>query len=141
MSSDDECWAIVRNLKGSFEFFEEQGDDHAQIDGDLQDAIERILVPLVGPWERSDVWFHNQDFYGDGVRSLSFRAGDFPWSTVASLQNLLVDGADQFCISVAIADSLEVKGQWLGSLAILRDQMIATPYVLEMLKRHVGVET
>lgn len=141
VSSEDEYWAEIQQLKGSYEFFAEQGDTHGHIDGDLQDAIEGLLVPLVGPWERSDVWFHNQDFYGDGIRSLTFRAGDFPWLVVVPLQKLLVGDAARFCISVAIADTLELHGQWVGSIAILQHQIIGTPYAVEMLRARLGVES
>ena len=141
VSSEDEYWAEAQRLKGSSEFFDEQGDSHGHIDGDLQELIEGILVALVGPWEMSDVWFHNQDFYGDGVRQLTFRAGDFPWSAVLPLQKLLVGDASCFCISIHIADSLEAQGRWLGSIAILEEHIVATPYPCEMLRSHLGVET
>ncbi|MES2973238.1 MAG: hypothetical protein V4757_06495 [Pseudomonadota bacterium] len=139
--SEDEYWAEVQQLKGTSEFFDEQGDAHGHIDGDLQDAIEAVLVPIVGPWEGSDVWFHNQDFYGNGIRSLSFRAGDFPWSAVIPLQKLLVGEAALFCISVLISDSLEIEGRWVGAMAILKEKIVATSYVVDLLRTHVGVET
>lgn len=141
VSSEDAYWSEVQALKGSYEFFEKQGDAHGHIDGELQGAIESILVPLVGPWERSDVWFHNQDFYGDGVRGLTFRAGDFPWKAVDSLQKLLVNEAARFCISVHIADTLDTKGKWLGSVGILEQEVVATPYIFDMLLHHGCVET
>lgn len=124
-----------------YEFIELQGDAHGEIDGELQEAIESILIPLVGPWERSEVWFHNQDFYGDGVRGLTFRAGDFPWQAVDSLQTLLVNDASRFCISVHIADTLDVNGQWLGSMGILEKEVVATPYIFDMLLLHGCIET
>lgn len=139
--SEDSYWSEIDGLKGSIEFFEGQGDTHGNIDGDLQDAIERILVPLVGPWERSEVWFHNLDFYGDGVRQLTFRAGDFPWRAVNALQKLLAAEAARFCISVHFTDTLESNGKWLGSLGILQHELVATPYTQEMLQQHVHVET
>jgi hypothetical protein len=142
VSSEDEYWAEVQQLKGSSQFFEdEQGKSHGHIDGDLQDSIEGILVPLAGPWENSDVWFHNQDFYGDGIRSLTFRVGDFPWSAVVPLQKLLMGDAARFCVSVHIADSLETQGRWVGSIAIFQEYVVATTYAAEMLREHFGVET
>jgi hypothetical protein len=140
VASEDEYWSEVGSLKGSSEFFESQGEDHGQIDGELQDAIEGILVPFVGPWERSDVWFHNQDFYGDGIRGLTFRAGDFPWTAVTALQKLLVAESSQFCISIAFAESLNAGGQWVGAMGILHNKVVATTYAIEMLQTHVGVE-
>lgn len=141
VSVEDEYWAAVRRLKGTYEFFEEQGDAHGDIDGDLQDAIEAVLVPLAGAWERSDAWFHNQDFYGDGIRALTFRAGDFPWPSVVPLQKLLVGDAARFCITVTLFETLELNGKWVSAVAILQDQLVATPQALEMLKKHFEVET
>lgn len=140
VASEDEFWSEVERLKGSADFFEDQGDAHGEVDGELQDALEAILIPLAGPWEQSDVWFHNQDFYGDGVRSLTFRAGNFPWQTVGHLQKLLVSESAKFCITVHFADSLDVSGQWVGSIGILEHDVVATPYVVEMLKEHVDVD-
>lgn len=141
VSAEDAVWSEVEGSKGSCEFFADQGDAHGEIDGRLQDAIEGLLTPLVGPWEQSDVWFHNQDFYGDGVRCLTFRAGDFPWQSVALLQKLLVDECSRFCIVVHISDSLGPNGTWVGTMGILQDEVVATPYMAEMLQPHVSVET
>ncbi|MBI2726644.1 MAG: hypothetical protein HYX42_10385 [Polaromonas sp.] len=137
MSSEDVYWSEMASLKGTHEFFADQGDAHGEIDGNLQEAIEGLLVPLVGPWESSDVWFHNQDFFGDGVRQLTFRAGEFPWQVVVPLQNLLVGEAARFCIFVHFADTLGLNGQWVGTMGILEYEVVATPYVAEMLNQHV----
>lgn len=139
--SEDAYWSEVQVLKGSYDFFETQGDAHGEIDGELQEAIESNLVPLVGPWEGSDVWFHNQNFYGDGVRAMTFRVGAFPWRAVDSLQELLVNRAARFCISIHIADTLDANSQWLGSMGILEHEVVATPYTFEMLLHHGCVET
>jgi hypothetical protein len=136
----DAYWRRIERLKGSSDFFEEQGDSHGSIDADLQDAIEQILVPLVGPWYRSDVWFHNEDFYGNGVRSLTFRVGTFPWKTLGPLQALLVKDAARFCIAVDILDTLAVQGCWVGSVALLQTEVVATPYCAELLQAHGGIE-
>ena len=141
VNSEDGYWAEIGRLKGSCEFFEEQGDGHGEVDAELQEAIEAILVPMVGAWEQSDVWFHNQDFYWDGVRQLTFRCGDFPWRTVGAMQGLLTDEASKFCISVHFAEDLGSTGRWVGSLAILEQDVVATPYALEMLKQYVAIET
>ena len=138
--SRDEFWAKVEHLKGSSEFFDKQGDAHGLIDSELQDAVEGVLVPYVGPWEDSDVWFHNQDFFGNGVRSLMFRAGDVPWSVVPSLQRCLVGEASRFCVCVDFFGFLGTDAEWIGSMGILQDQVVATPYVLKSLQVHVGVE-
>jgi len=141
VESEDEFWAAVAQLTGPSDVFEDQGDAHGAIDGSLQDAIEAILVPLVGPWERSETWFHNQDFYGDGVRALTFRIGEFPWKAIGPLQKLLDGEAAQFCITVQLCDTLVGAGaRTLGGFAILRNDLIATPSVLELLEAHNDLE-
>ena len=78
--------------------FEAQGAAHADIDLRLVQLIEDLLVPALGRWEGSAVWFHQLDFYGDGVRSLTFSRDAFPVDHVKALQNLLRDEHAPFCI-------------------------------------------
>ncbi len=55
--------------------FEAQGAAHGDIDLRLVQSIEDLLVPSLGRWEASSEWFHQLDFYGDGIRSLTFSRG------------------------------------------------------------------
>jgi hypothetical protein len=138
VSCEDEFWSAIRR---STAVFEEQGDKHGRIDGELQNAIEEVLVPVAGSWEGSERWFHNQDFYGDGVRALIFRIGDFPWRSLGTLQALLVDEAAEFAITIQLCDALYGENaRTIGGLAILRDRLVATNSILELLRAHLDVE-
>jgi hypothetical protein len=117
---------LVEDSVQPHEVFDAQGDEHGHIDGDLQDAIEAVLIPLVGHWENSDTWFHNQNFYGNGIRSLSFRSPLFPWSAVEALQKCLTGEARDFCIEIALYENLEVNGRLEDAIAILQGKVIAT---------------
>lgn len=138
VGSEDEFRSAIRRPT---EVFDEQGDEHGRIDGTLQDAIDEVLVPVAGPWEGSERWFHNQDFYGDGVRALIFRIGEFPWRSIESLQALLAGETAEFAITIQLCDALYGEGErTIGGLAILRDRLIATNSILELLGAHLDVE-
>lgn len=125
---------LVGDSVSPYEDFDAQGDEHGRIDGDLQDAIEEVLVPLVGPWEGSETWFHNQDFYGNGIRSLSFRSDTFPWKAVETIKNLLVGEARSFCVEISLYNNLELDGKLEDAVAILQDKVVATCHAAERLR-------
>jgi hypothetical protein len=126
---------LVEDSVNPYEVFDAQGDEHGHIDGELQDAIEEVLVPLIGPWENSDTWFHNQDFYGNGIRSLTFRSDVFPWSAVEALQKCLSGAARDFCIEIALYGDLEIDGKLEDAIAILQDRIIATRHAAGRLQK------
>jgi len=86
--------------------FESQGATHGEIDLRLAQKIEEVLVPVLGKWEQSSTWFHQLDYYGDGVRSLTFRRSLFPRDRVAHLQALLVGEHEAFTILCIATESL-----------------------------------
>ena len=132
-------WELVGQLSAPSSVFDAQGDAHGHIDGLLQDKIEAVLVPIVGPWEGSESWFHNQDFYGNGVRSLLFSANAFPWSTVPALQACLADDAAQFCIAIRLCDQLSTAhGRTVGVLVILQHHIVVTQSVADLLASILG---
>jgi hypothetical protein len=112
--------------------FEAQGETHGDIDLRLVNSIEDLLVPILGRWENSDVWFHQLDFYGDGVRSLTFRRAAFPYAQVKSLQQLLHGEHAPFCILCIATDTLAEAIEQGGPeseddyLAIFSSNMLAT---------------
>lgn len=135
VKSEDEYWSMVKQLSGPSEVFDAQGDAHGEIDLALTEAIEDVLVPVVGAWEQSDVWYHNMDFYGDGIRSLLFRSGDFPFQEIPKLQALLTGDAAAFCITVQICNRLLGEDiETVGALAITRCSVVIT----ESLQPYVG---
>jgi len=84
--------------------FDAQGDQHGQIDLRLVTKIEDMLVPALGRWEQSSEWFHQMDYYGDGIRSLTFRRTAFPRERLADLQALLVGEHESFGILCIVID-------------------------------------
>jgi len=112
--------------------FESRITDHAEADLRLVQAIESVLVPVLGHWEQTDRWFHQMDYYGDGVRSLVFRRDVFPREQVPQLQALLVGEHKDFTILCCIVDQL-LKREPTGTstqpddyLAIWRDGFLVT---------------
>jgi hypothetical protein len=132
-------WELVSQLSAPSSVFDAQGDAHGHIDGLLQDQIEAILVPILGPWEGSDSWFHNQDFYCNGVRSLLFSANAFPWSAVPALQACLSGDAAHFCIAIRLCDQLTTAhGRTVGVLVILQHHIVVSQVVSDLLVPILG---
>lgn len=112
--------------------FEAQGDAHGEIDLRLVQAIEELLAPSLGNWEGSGSWFHQLDFYGDGVRSLTFSRAVFPYDQVRRLQALLQGEYAPFCILCIATDKLSRSNDETASeadddyLAIFAERLLAT---------------
>lgn len=86
--------------------FESLGDQHGETDLRLVQKVEDTLVPVLGNWEQSTTWFHQMDYYGDGVRSLTIERSSFPKEHLARLQKLLVGEHQLFTILCIVTDSL-----------------------------------
>ena len=140
VDSENQYWALVKELSGPQSVFDAQGDAHGRIDDTLQEAIEGVLIPLSGPCEGSEIWFHTQDFFGDGIRSLIYRVDSFPNDAVVRLQPLLVDEAAAFCISVQLCDKLFGSNiLTVGGIAILQADVVATKSVCHLVQTYTGV--
>jgi hypothetical protein len=122
----------LETLQTPRSFFEAQSGAHGDIDLRLVQRIEDLLVPALGPWEQSDQWFHQIDYYGDGVRSLTFRRSVFPFAFIPALQGLLCGEHERFCILCIASDKLCGASPAGGSareddyLAIFSNRMLAT---------------
>lgn len=103
---DTDFFMRLEKLQAPRSVFEAQGGAHGDIDLRLVQLIEDLLVPVLGPWEQSDHWFHQMDYYGDGVRSLTFRRSAFPFALIQSLQSLLCGEHERFCILCTASDQL-----------------------------------
>lgn len=118
-------WSTLESFCAPRSVFEAQGDDHADIDLRLVDSIESLLVPTLGQWEQSDRWWHQLDFYGDGIRSLSFSAEYFSPVFVPAFQQLLVGEHEHFCILCRVSQSLAgQEDAKIGSLAVRADSLL-----------------
>ena len=137
VSTEAEYWKLVGRFSGPRSVFDAQGAAHGEIDLHLAESIESLLVPLVGPWEQSERWFHNVDFYGDGVRSLLFRDTDFPPECIPQLQSLLREEAAEFCIHIHLCDKLTGENiKTIGAVAIMRDHLVVTKALAQSLATH-----
>lgn len=129
---DTDFFMRLEKLQAPRVFFEAQGSSHGDIDLRLVQRIDDLLVPLLGPWEQSNQWFHQMDYYGDGVRSLTFRRSAFPFAVVEALQGLLQGEHERFCILCAVSDKLGVTPPTEEAeseddyLAIFSKEMLAT---------------
>ena len=85
-----------------------------------------------------ELWFENLDFYGDGVRQLSFRWSDVPPFMLTQLQSLLVGEHERFCILCKFHTERMEKGQLVGLLALFHDKSLVTPGFSDALQaKHV----
>lgn len=108
--------------------FDAQGDDHADIDFRLVEKINRILVPALGP-ETTDTnsrWYHEMDFYGDGIRHLEFNDGEFRQEFITELQALLQGEHEQFGILCWTEDGSLEDGSDAQGVLIYSDMLILT---------------
>lgn len=117
--------------------FRAHGEEHGDIDSRLIGKIEAILVPLLGKWEQSSIWFHQMDYFGDGVRSLLFQPSTFPREHITKLQALLVGEHAQFTIVCHIEAFGRSAPQDIAShrelLAIFSGKMLVTKRLADLL--------
>src|SRR2546429_3383644 len=97
---EDEFWAQFSSHVHFFKLKTQASTNaHEQCDRRLVKKIDRLIEPLLGPHGYKDeLWFENLDFYGDGVRQLSFRWSDVSRSLLVRLQKLLIREHARFCI-------------------------------------------
>jgi hypothetical protein len=93
-------------MKADRSVFNAQGAEHGDIDMRLTSRIEEHLRPLLGKWEGSTTWFHQMDYYGDGVRALMFRRDIFPRHSLPSLQAMLAGDHSAFTILCIVTDDM-----------------------------------
>ena len=134
--TETQFWDLVEEFAASNSVFDDQEDEHGFIDGRLQDRIENVLVPILGPWEDSDTWYHIQDFFNNGVRSLLFSAKAFPWGSISALRACLSGEASDFLIVARICEDITAKNvETLGLLCILQDRLIVSESLVQNLPR------
>lgn len=132
VAGEEEFYRRLERLATPRAVFEAQGAEHSQIDMRLVDKIESLLVPLLGRWEQTDRWFHQMDYYGDGVRSLMFRRDVFPRNQLHKLQALLVGEHQPFTILCMVIEQLmqspgsKPKGRPDDFVALFAGKMLVT---------------
>jgi hypothetical protein len=122
--TEEEFWKHLEGFTPSRSVFEAQGEEHGDIDFRLVEKIEAYLLPKIGPWEQTDRWFHNMDYYGDGIRSLEFAADCFSPDYLPDFQGMLTGEHAEFTILCKVTSDLGESGAEIGSLAIRADNIL-----------------
>ena len=134
---DKDFWRKLPSFLTPDSVFDAQGDAHGDIDLRLVEKIESYLTPLLGKWSGSGVWWHQMDYYGDGIRSLMFRVRDFQPRFVVSLHGLLKDEHAEFCIVCQLHEEITDDGDSkLGSIAICAGRILVGRAVAQLLSEH-----
>ena len=137
-ATDEEFWEALDDFTAPRHIFDAQGEAHAKFDMQLVESIEDVLIPVLGNWERSQRWWHQMDYYGDGIRSLLFAAADFQPSFVPTLQRLLVGDQADFCILCQVMPTMDApKESRIGTIAIRSDSLLISYPLVEFLKGQV----
>ena len=119
-------WKRFETFTAPTSVFDAQGDDHGDIDLRLVEKIEDYLVPKIGNWEKSDRWYHNIDFYGDGVRSLELSVDCFCPSYIQAFQSMLVGEHSDFTILCKVMTGFGESGERVGSVAVRSDRILVS---------------
>lgn len=106
VETENEFFRRLAKIYDSQPLMQAHGDHHQDIDLQLVTAIGNLLAPYLGQWEQSEKWFHNIDFYGDGIRSITFRRDVFRHHFVADLRALLSGEFELFCIVCGLCENL-----------------------------------
>ena len=137
VSTDKAFWQKLPTFRTPDSVFEAQGDEHGEIDLRLVESIESYLEPILGQWEGSESWWHQMDFYGDGIRSLMFQTAAFRPRFVPALHALLKGEHAKFCIVCQLHASLtQDDDSKLGSIAICADKLMVNRAVAQFLAEH-----
>ena len=126
-SSDDAFWTAVTNYTHRFDLSSEASTRvHEQCDMRLVKQIDAVVEPILGPHGLKGAWFENLDFYGDGVRQLSFALPEFPVGILASLRALLTGEHEKFCVLIKFHTERMERGEALGVLALFSEKVLIT---------------
>jgi hypothetical protein len=106
---------------------------HAKLDMELTTKIDDLYRDKLGPWEGPDAaWWHNMDFYGDGVRALRFVLSKFPSDSISAVAQHLSGRHDGFSMLVwfwerEIEEGEPVGGLWLCAREVLVTRSLVGP--------------
>ena len=134
--NEGDLWAMLDAECTDRSYSESQGDDHSEVDMRLVAKIADLLHPQIGDWEESIDWHHNLDFHGDGIRSLIFNSSTFRPEFIQSLQAVLVDEHEPFCILCQLFEDIESEEDTrVGSIAIFCDRILISRSLANHLAR------
>ena len=124
--NEETFWQRFESFTAPSSIFDAQGDDHADIDFRLVEKIDGYLVPKIGNWEQSSKWFHNIDFYGDGVRALELSVECFSPAYIPAFQAMLVGEHVDFTVLCKVMTELSDSGERIGSVAVRSEQILVS---------------
>ena len=124
--TEDEFWKRLENFTPARSVFEAQDDQHGDIDFRLVEKIDAYLFPRIGEWERSDRWFHNIDFYGDGIRLLEFTVDCFSPDYIHDFRSMLTGEHSEFTILCKVSMNFDDPESRIGSIAIRQDRILVS---------------
>jgi hypothetical protein len=111
---------------------------HARLDMELTSKIDRLYIDVLGPWEPADAeWWHNMDFYGDGVRALQFVLHRFPPDSLVTVRGYLSGAHDGFSMLIWFwQNKIEDKvgpfgGLWMTARETLLTRSLIGPLQLD----------
>jgi len=133
-TNDDAFWAAVSSHTHRFNLSSDESTRaHEQCDMRLVKQIDAVVGPFLGPQGLEGAWFENLDYYGDGVRQLSFALPEFPIGLLASLRALLTGEHGNFCVLIKFHTQRMERGESLGALALFSDKVLVTEQLYERL--------
>ena len=135
--TDAVFWEKLEDFTPPRSVFDAQGEDHADIDMRLVEKLSSYLVPRIGPWEQSDRWFHNIDYYGDGIRSLDLCAQSFSPTYLQDFKDMLVGEHSDFTILCKIYADFSDWDSRIGSVAVRGDQMLVSYPLVAYFNGHI----
>jgi hypothetical protein len=107
---------------------------HGRLDMELTAKIDQLYRDSLGPWESRDAdWWHNMDYYGDGVRALRFVLRRFPVDSMAIVRDFLSGAHSGFSMLIwfwekRIEDgSPPIGGLWIDSRETLATASLIGP--------------
>jgi hypothetical protein len=106
---------------------------HAELDMELTTKIDDLYSAALGSWEGPDAdWWHNMDFYGDGVRALRFVLKRFPPHSIALITPYLSGRHDGFSMLAwfwdqEIEEGAPVGGLWLSARELMVTRSLVSP--------------
>jgi hypothetical protein len=107
---------------------------HGDLDMELTSKLEEFFSTKIGPWEAEAAdWWHNMDYYGDGVRGLSFVWDRFPVQSLPFMHENLGGRFQRFSVHISFYDGPLMESPLLGRLWMDSENLLITRSIAERL--------
>jgi hypothetical protein len=105
---------------------------HGDLDMELTSKLDDYFRPLIGQWETGPAnWWHNLDYYGDGVRGMSFVWDRFPHQALPVMHEYLGGKFERFSVHVSFYDRSLLDSSLLGRLWMDSQTLLVTRTIAE----------